>query len=107
MCINLCKRLSHLARVAFLVRFAIAAKGVNTLTFLNDIRQQMESTQVQLHDQQVIELRKRQLAALKQIGRHRQQILQRHAGKPLDLPIDRVIDQIREERDAELFAPHP
>jgi hypothetical protein len=44
-----------------------------------------------------------QMDALQEIGRHRQAILDRRAGKPLEIDLVELIEQMREERDGELI----
>jgi hypothetical protein len=44
-----------------------------------------------------------QMDALTEIGRHRQAILDRRAGKPLEIDLVELIEQMREERDGELI----
>ena len=46
---------------------------------------------------------RRRLEALEQINQHRQAILNRREGKPLDIDLTAVLHQIREERDDELL----
>lgn len=49
-------------------------------------------------------LLRHQLDALERIQQHRQQILRRHTGQPLELKPSTLVNQLREERDEELFA---
>ncbi|MFU8771316.1 MAG: plasmid partition protein ParG [Anaerolineales bacterium] len=50
------------------------------------------------------ELRRRQLQALTKINQHRQTILDRRGGQPLEVDLEDIIEQIREERDDELLS---
>ena len=52
------------------------------------------------HEEQVL---RRQMDALQEIGQHRQAILDRRAGKPLEIDLVEIVEQMREERDGELF----
>ena len=52
------------------------------------------------HEDQVL---RRQMDALAEIDRHRQAILERRDGKPLEDDLTETIEQMREERDGELF----
>ena len=56
-----------------------------------------------LDERQGEDLLRRQLDALEGIERHRQEILDRRGGKPLDIDAAEIINQVREERDDELF----
>lgn len=48
-------------------------------------------------------LLRRRLEALQQVGQHRQAILARREGKPLEIDVAATIQQIREERHDELL----
>lgn len=50
------------------------------------------------------EVLRRQLEALKQVAQHRQAILARRDGKPLEVDLAETLEQMREERDGELLA---
>lgn len=50
------------------------------------------------------EIVRQRLDALKQIEQHRQAILDRREGKPLEIDLVGIIEQTREERDDELLA---
>jgi hypothetical protein len=52
------------------------------------------------HEEQVL---RSQMDALQEIGRHRQAILDRRAGKPLEIDLVELIEQMREERNGELI----
>ena len=56
------------------------------------------------HEDQVL---RRQMDALAEIGRHHHAILDRRGGKPLEIDLAEIIEQIREERDGELFTSAP
>jgi hypothetical protein len=56
-----------------------------------------------LAERQEEQVLRHQMDALEEIGRHRQAILDRRAGKPLEIDLAEIIKQIREERDDELF----
>lgn len=45
--------------------------------------------------------RHRQLKALEDISRHRTSVLERHRGQLLDVDVIELLDQLRDERDAE------
>jgi hypothetical protein len=50
------------------------------------------------------EVLRRRLAALEQIAQHRQAILARRNGEPLEIDLAAMIERMREERDNELIA---
>jgi hypothetical protein len=52
------------------------------------------------------EVLRRRLEALGQVEQHRQAILARRNGKPLEIDLTAAIEQMREERDDELLASH-
>jgi hypothetical protein len=49
------------------------------------------------------ETRRRRLAALERIVLHRDEILERREGRPLEVDVAALIDETREERDDELL----
>ena len=57
-----------------------------------------------LDERRADETIRRRLQALEQIGQHRQAILSRRNGDPLEIDLAETIKQIREEREDELFA---
>lgn len=58
-----------------------------------------------LDERRVDESLRRRLQALEQIEQHRQAILARRNGDPLEIDLAETIKQIREERDDELLTP--
>ena len=50
------------------------------------------------------EVRRKRLADLELIRAHRQEMLDRRAGRPLEIDIAALIEQMRDERSAELLA---
>jgi hypothetical protein len=56
------------------------------------------------HEDQVL---RRQMDALAEIGRHRHAILDRRGGKPLEVDLAEIIEQMREVRDGELSTSSP
>jgi hypothetical protein len=50
------------------------------------------------------EVLRRRLETLEQVVQHRQAVLARRGGKPLEIDLTATIEQIREERDGELIA---
>ena len=50
------------------------------------------------------EVRRKRLADLEIIRAHRQEILDRRSGKPLEIDVAALIEQMRDERAAELLA---
>lgn len=69
---------------------------------LSDVVREMLHEQLKQHRQDAVAVRKRRLEALERIRRHRQAILDRRGGKPLEIDVVELIDQMRDERDAEL-----
>jgi hypothetical protein len=71
---------------------------------MSDVIRGMLNTQLeQLKEDEEATLR-RQLEALKVIQQHRQEILDRRGGVPIDIDTVELLNQMREERDAELMA---
>ena len=69
---------------------------------LSDLVREMLQTQLERRQQNETALLRR-LDALERIRQHRQQILRRRAGRPLELDPNNLVDQLRDERDDELF----
>lgn len=69
---------------------------------LSDVVREMLHEQLKQRRQDAVAVRKRRLEALERIRRHRQAILDRRDGKPLEIDVVELIDQMRDERDAEL-----
>lgn len=69
---------------------------------LSDLIREMLDAQLQLRQQDEAALKQRRLEALERIRRHRDAILERREGVPLEDDVTDVIHQIREERDAEI-----
>jgi predicted DNA-binding ribbon-helix-helix protein len=63
------------------------------------IRERLEE-----REQEVSAEVKRRLEALERIRAHREAILARRGGKPIEIDVVEMINQMREERDAENFA---
>ena len=57
-----------------------------------------------LTERQEDEVRQKRLADLEIIRSHRQEILDRRGGKPLEIDVAALIEQMRDERSAELLA---
>jgi hypothetical protein len=57
-----------------------------------------------LEERQDDEILRQRLADLEQVAGHRQAILARRNGKPLEIDLTGIIEQMREERDDELLA---
>jgi predicted DNA-binding protein len=49
------------------------------------------------------EARERRLAALERIRQHREEILKERGGKPLDFDVVEALNQMRDERDAQIW----
>ncbi|HMN29577.1 MAG TPA: hypothetical protein PKE45_15615 [Caldilineaceae bacterium] len=69
---------------------------------MSEVVREMLQQQLMLRRQRADLAKQRQLAALEEIGRHRQAIVERRAGKLIDLAVAELIDQLREEHDAEI-----
>jgi len=70
---------------------------------LSDLVREMLQLQLERCQQNETALLRRRLDALERIQQHRQQILRRRAGRPLELTPNNLVDQMRDERDDELF----
>lgn len=55
-------------------------------------------------DQAADMIRSRQMAALERIRQHRQAVLERRGGVPLDIDVAALVAAVREERDADILA---
>ncbi len=69
---------------------------------LSDVVREMLQAELEQRRQDATAVKKRRLEALEQIKNHRQAILDRRGGKPLEIDVVDLINQIREERDGEL-----
>lgn len=69
---------------------------------LSDVVREMLQIQLEQHRQDAEALQRQRLEALKRVEQHRQAILDRRGGKPLDVDLAELINRMREERDAEL-----
>ena len=71
-----------------------------------------EILQVELEKREVAapENRRHRLEQLEQLKRHREEMLARRGGKPLNVDVTELLNEIRDERDneilANLFPPH-
>jgi CheY-like chemotaxis protein len=72
---------------------------------LSDVVREMLQAQLKQRRQDATAVRKRRLEALERIRRHRQAILDRRGRRPLEIDVVELINQIRDERDAELTGP--
>lgn len=70
---------------------------------LSDLVREMLQIQLERRQQSETALLRRRLDDLERIRQHRQQILRRRAGQPLELDPSHLINQLRDERDDELF----
>ena len=68
------------------------------------LEQQLQQRDQDVEAQDVEAIRNRRLAALERIREHKEAILKARGGKPLDLDVPEIINQMREERDAEIWA---
>ena len=69
---------------------------------LSDVVREMLQAQLKQRRQDATAVRKQRLEALEQIKSHRQAILDRRGGRPLETDAVELINQIRDERDGEL-----
>jgi predicted CopG family antitoxin len=69
---------------------------------LSDVVREMLHDQLKQRRQNATAERKRRLEALERIKSHRQAILDRRGGNPLEIDVVELINQMRDERDAEL-----
>ena len=70
---------------------------------VSDLIREMLDAQLKQRKQGVLTKQKQRLDALARIQQHRQAILDRRQGKPLQFDIVDLIEQSRNERDAEIF----
>ncbi len=73
---------------------------------LSDLVREMLQTQLIARQQSAKLLLERRLQALEQIKLHRQQILQRRKGQVLPIDPAQLINQLREERDEQIYGGH-
>ena len=66
---------------------------------MSDVIREMLDAQLELRNREASELLQRRVAALQRIAAHHQAILEKRNGEPLPIPVQQLIDQIREERD--------
>ena len=69
---------------------------------LSDLVREMLQAQLDRRERDAPAVKQRRLEALTQIRRHRQAILDRRGGRPLEIDAVDLIKQIRDERDGEL-----
>lgn len=69
---------------------------------LSDLVREMVQHQLTARDHEDEIKRRRRLAALEEIERHRQSLLRARGGKPLDIDVVELVAEMREERDAEV-----
>jgi len=66
---------------------------------MSDVIREMLDAQLELRNREASELLQRRVAALQRIAAHHQAILEKRNGEPLPIPVQQLIDQMREERD--------
>ena len=66
---------------------------------MSDVIREMLDAQLELRNREASELLQRRVAALQRIAAHHQAILEKRNGEPLSIPVQQLIDQMREERD--------
>jgi predicted CopG family antitoxin len=66
---------------------------------LSDVVREMLQVQLMQRRQDATAVKKQRLEALERIRRHRQTILDRRGGKPLEIDAVELINQIRDDRD--------
>jgi hypothetical protein len=69
---------------------------------LSDLVREMLQVQLGRREHAAASVKQRRMEALAQIQRHRQAILDRRGGRPLEIDAVDLINQIRDERDGEL-----
>jgi predicted CopG family antitoxin len=69
---------------------------------MSEVVREMLHQQLAVRRQNAELAKQRQLAVLDEIDQHRQAILERRGGKPINSDVVALIDQMREERDAEI-----
>lgn len=70
---------------------------------LSDVVREMIRRHLEQRQRAVDATAQRQLAALERIRRFRGEVLARRSGKPIELDVVEIIDQIRGERDEQVF----
>ncbi len=70
---------------------------------ISEIIREMLQAQLAKRAQNAQTIRENRLAGLSRIQRHRQQILDRLDGKPLEININDLINEMRDERDEQFF----
>lgn len=70
---------------------------------LSDLIREMLALQLEQRQRQRESVRPRRLAALARIRQHQQATLTRRGGRKLEIDAPRLLDQVRDERDDELF----
>jgi hypothetical protein len=70
---------------------------------LSDVIREMLQNELQKRHADTAATKQRRLATLERIQQHRQEILEERKGKPLDIDIVEMINQMREERDADIL----
>jgi len=69
---------------------------------LSDVVREMLQAQLEHRRQDATAAKERRLDNLERIRRHRETILNRRGGRPLEIDVVELINQMRDERDAEL-----
>lgn len=70
---------------------------------VSDLVREMIQRQLDQRRHEEDAIRRRRLAAVEQIRRHCQAILERRGGAPLDVDVVEMIDRLREERDGQIL----
>lgn len=66
---------------------------------MSDVIREMLDAQLELRNREASDLLQRRVAALQRIATHHQAILEKRNGEPLSIPVQQLIEQMREERD--------
>jgi hypothetical protein len=67
---------------------------------MSEVVREILQQQLVLRRQRADLAKQRQLAALEEISRHRQALVERRGGRLIDLDVAELIDQLREKHDA-------
>ena len=71
---------------------------------LSELLRELVREHLAQRDQAADVIRARQMAALERIRQHRQALLERRGGVPLDIDVAALVAAVREERDADISA---
>ncbi len=71
---------------------------------LSELLRELVRDYLAQRDQAADMIRARQMAALERIRQHRQAVLERRGGVPLDIDVAALVAAVREERDADILA---